>query len=504
MKFLFNCLFLVIFPTVLMAQNNNQLESIEFSTFLGGENTDDTYETSMALDQNGRIFISGFTLSKDFPVTPNAFCTKFNGGQTDRFISRLSRDLSLLESSTFIGGKGVGSPYVAGNGNELGHAVAVDSDGNVFIAGYTKSPDFPTTEGAYDRSFNGGTDVYVAKFDNNLGKLISSTFLGGTGDEGFMWPRIDLTINNKGEIYVAGLTHSVDFPISESAYDKSFNGGPESGDVFIVKLDNNLSKLLASTYLGGTDNEWRVSIVADKNSDVFICGETASPDFPTSAKSYNEKLNVMKDIFISRFDKNLSKLKASTYFGGSDLDEALGMRLSEKGSVYITGYTQSKDFPTTEGVYKRQWSGGDRDAFAAVFNNNLKKLTASTFFGGSARDMSKDLIVDSNGNIYVTGITKSPDFPGVKIKSGSTADKGYNSFLAKFSHNLKDLSVSSVFGGDRDDKAHCLLSDNEGNIFVAGDTSSKNFPVTNKVYGSTYGGGFNDCFIVKFDIKKMK
>jgi len=470
------------------------------STFIGGTDTDDAYEPSIALDHEGNVYISGFTLSKDFPTTKDAFGVKFNGGKSDRFISKLNGNLKLLLASTYIGGKGLASPFIGGNGDELGHAVAIDSDGYVYIAGYTESPDFPTSDGAYDRSYNGGRDVYVSKFDSKLKRLIASTFIGGTGDEGYKWPRIGMIVDKKGNIYVTGLTHSVDFPTSINAFDRSFNGGPESGDIFIVKIDNNLSKILGSTYLGGAKDEWRVSITIDEKNNVIVCGETESPDFPTIPGSYDNNMNVKKDIFISKFNHDLTKLTSSTLFGGSGIDEALSIKASKQGNIFITGYTESRDFPTTSNAYRRKWSGGDRDAYLAQFSNNLDKLIACTLFGGSSRDVSKGLFLNNQDQVYVVGVTSSTDFPITKKILNRNSFQGLDSFIAKFDTGFNQLLWSTAFGGSKNDVACCIAMDRKKNLFIAGNTSSLDFPVTNDVYDVTYNGGFYDCFLVRISL----
>jgi hypothetical protein len=253
------------------------IDQLLASTFLGGSDADDTYEPSIALDKDGNVFITGFTSSHDFPTTAGAYSKNFKGGSRDRFVSKFNKNLSELLASTFLGGRGERGGIIGGNGDELGHAISVDNDGNVYLAGYTESTDFPVTEGSFDESYNGGRDVFVSKFDGDLSTLLASTYIGGCGDEGFQWPRIDMTIDQNGDVYVAGITHSTDFPTSDSAFDRTFNGGLRAGDAFVVKLDENLTKLLSATYIGGSGNEWRISVILDGDKNVIISGETESP-----------------------------------------------------------------------------------------------------------------------------------------------------------------------------------------------------------------------------------
>ncbi len=488
-------------------QSENENHKLLSAAFLGGSNFDDAYEPSIAFDADGALLISGFTLSTDFPVTENIYSNKFIGGQTDRFISLISNDLAQLKASTYMGSKGTSFGFVGGNGDDLGHAVAVDKDGNVFIAGYTESANYPVTTSAYDASYNGGRDVFISKFDKDLKTLSASTFIGGSGDEGYMWPRIDMTVNADGDVIVSGITHSVDFPITSGAFSGKFNGGEQSGDAFIVILDNNLSKLKASTYLGGSNNEWRVAVHALKNGSVLVCGETESDDFPTSRQAYDRTLNVIKDVFISRFDSRLRRLEASTLFGGSKLDEALDMDVSDNGEIYITGYTESQDLPVTSGSFNQAWSGGNREGYAAKFDKDLSTLICSTFFGGSGVDFPRGIALDEDGDVYITGNTTSKDFPLTEGAYSSVYTGGRfrgDVFLVKFTGKLDKLDYSTLIGGNSEDTGFCIDLDKNGNIFIAGSTSSKDFPMPTNSFDNTYNGGGNDTFILKFSGKSAK
>lgn len=471
------------------------------ATYLGGSNADDFYETSIAIGDAEAVVISGFTLSNDFPVTSSSYKSSFNGGRTDRFLSKISNNLDRLTASTFVGSRGFGFGFVSGDGDDIGHAVAIDEKGNVFIAGYTDSESYPVTDGSYDTSFNGGRDAFISKFDSELNVLIASTFIGGTGDEGYLWPRIDMTVNKSGEVIITGITHSVDFPVSSNAFSSRMNGGLRSGDVFVSVFDNDLKKLKASTYLGGSSDEWRVSVSTDADGDIFVCGETESSDFPTTDKAYDRTLNTIKDAFITRFDKDLSKIKASTFYGGSKLDEAIDMKISNDGLVYITGYTESEDIPVTTGSFSKFWNGGNRDGYIAALDTELGSVRYSTLIGGSNVDFPRGITLDDQGNVYITGNTNSQDFP-VTSNAYSSDFKGGSSrgdvFLSKFSHDLSGLSYSTLVGGSRDDTGFCIEIDHQGNIFIAGHTSSKDFPGTENSFSKKYNGGINDCFILKF------
>jgi hypothetical protein len=470
------------------------------ATFLGGAGTDDAYEPSVAVADDSSIYVSGFTASTDFPVTPDAYNTAFNGGVTDRFVSRFDGGLSQMSASTYIGSTGASFGFIGGNGDDVGHAIGVDGEGNVFIAGYTESADYPVTENGFDTGYNGGRDVFISKFDSGLTTLLASTFVGGSGDEGYRWPRIDMAVTAAGDVIVVGITHSVDFPVTADAFDQDFNGGNESGDAFVVVLDNNLSTLKASTYLGGSHNEWRVAVHAFEGG-VLVCGETESFDFPTSENAYDRTLNVLKDVFVARFDEGLSTLEASTLFGGSKLDEALDVELAASGEVYFTGYTESEDLPVTSGSYSQKWSGGKREGYVAKFDSDLSVLVSSTFFGGSAVDFPRGLALDHAGNVYLTGNTTSRDFP-VTENAPSAGYRGGSSrgdaFLLVFDSSLREMRYSALIGGSAEDTGFGIDVNPQRRIVVVGSTNSADFPMAADSFDPSYNGGANDSFVLEF------
>ncbi len=455
------------------------------STFLGGGGVDDSYEPSIAVDSDGNVFFSGFTSSEDFPATEGAYSSTYCGGSSARFVAKFDESLSNLLAATFL----------CGSGGEIGMGLAIDDGGNVFIAGYTTSADFPTTEGAYDVTHNGGQDVYVSKLDNDLSALLSSTFLGGSADEGLTWPRIDMTLSDDGSVYVAGLTRSADFPTDENGYDTEL-GGEESGDVFVAKLDSELSGLSASTYLGGNGEEWRVSVLVDGQGQVFVCGETESSDFPTSSEAYQADFGGTSDIFVSRFSSDLDDMTASTMLGSNGVEEALAMRLDANGDVYICGFTKSVGFPVTEGAYATSVYGGDRDGYVACFDNALQSLKASTFIGGSARDDLRDMVIIDDA-LYIVGNSTSADFSAADNKNRGGDPYG-DVVILKVAKDLSSLHKSLFLGGPKDDSGYCVARGNDNDLYIGGHTSSPAFPVADEAFDTSYNGG-SDCFVSKVE-----
>ncbi len=274
---------------------NGSLTDLLASTYLGGSASEYLY-VPLAIDPSGNVCVTGLTYSSDFPVTSGAYDTSYNG-DGDAFISKLSGSLTNLLASTYLGD----------SGSDYGFSLAIDSDGNIYVTGETRSLNFPTTPSAYDTSYNGGiADVFISKLNGLLTNLLASTYLGGSAD-GEEWG-FSLAINSGGNIYVTGGTDSSDFPTTSGAYDTSCG----NGDAFISKLNGSLTNLLVSTYLGGSDSsESGYSLAIDSSENIYVSGITFSSNFPTTAGAYDASYNDASyngegDVFVSKLDGNLS------------------------------------------------------------------------------------------------------------------------------------------------------------------------------------------------------
>jgi hypothetical protein len=457
------------------------------STFLG--NGGDT-GYSIAIDSGGNIYVAGFTYSIGFPITAGAYNTNNNGGE-DVFVSKLNGDLTSLLASTYLGGQSSDSPRVTS-------ALAIDSSGNLYVAGLTYSPDFPTTPGAFDTSFNGDNDTFVSKLNGNLTNLLASTFLGGSDFEEFG----AIAIDPGGNIYVSGRTFSSNFPISAGAYDIFYNNG---GDAFISRLNGDLTNLLASTYLGGGYDDICYSIAIVSNENLYIAGYTYSEDFPTTAGAYDTSFNSVDssypDVFISKINGDLTNLLSSTYLGGSLSDVAI-IFPGSNGDVYVVGTTLSSNFPTTPGAYDTSYNGGDYDIdiFLSRLSGDLTSLIASTYLGGSSLDTFYAIgamAMDSYSNVYVFGVTSSPDFPTTPGAFDTSFNGDIDTFVSKFNGNLTNLLASTYLGGTSRDEAYGMTRDSDGNVYVFGTTSSSNFPTTPGAYDTSNKPGCT--FVSKFD-----
>lgn len=446
------------------------------STFIGDGGND--WGNAISVDESGNVFITGYAWSDNFPTTPGTYSESFNGVK-DAYISKFSNDLSTLLASTFIGG----------NSWDNGLSVVIDSTGEVIISGATGSANFPIPGVSYDNTFNGGSnDVFVCKLSNDLSSIIASTYIGG-GDDDYGY---DLTLDQAGNIFVTGRTESTDYPII-GGFDVDFNGGFE--DVFVSKLNNSLSSLLASTYIGGSSDEGADAIVTDKDGNVFISGFTYSGDFPMAGMSYDSTHNGSGDIFIAKLNNQLSLLSSATFIGGSNFEESHAMALDSSQNLFITGYTGSSEYPSTQGVFDTSFNG-HHDAIITKINNDLSEILASTFIGGSDDDDCYGLVIERAENVFITGISFSTDYPVTSNAFDDTHNGDRDIFVSRFSFDLSSLIESTYLGGTDNDWALDLAIDDAGSVFVGGGTYSGDFPIQGSSYDDSFNGG-EDAIIAK-------
>ena len=419
------------------------------------------------------------------PETPNSQLETRNSKPTYGFTVASydkTKDLIIdpLLASTYLGGRYVDS----------GESITIDPSGNVYVTGYAYVLEFLTTCGAYNTSYNGGYDVIVSKFDRELKHLLANTLLGGGSYE----RGIDIILDASGNVYVTGFTSSSNFPTTRGAYDTSYNS---DYDVFITKLNGGLTRLLASTFLGSVYNEIGVSLFLDTSMNVYVTGWTNSSAFPTTRGAYDTSFNGEGDVFVSKLDSGLKRLQASTFLGGNDVDSGNSLTLDASGNAYVTGYTDSKNFPTTSGVYDTSFNG-DSDVFVSKLDSGLTSLLASTFLGGSRYDIGLSLTLDNNENVYAMGSTKSFNFPMTSGAYDTTFNGYYDVFISKLDSGLTGLQASTLLGGNDEDGGNSLTLDTSGNIFVTGYTRSKKFPMTSGAYDTSYNRNC-DVFVSKLD-----
>ncbi|HEX8247163.1 MAG TPA: SBBP repeat-containing protein [Pyrinomonadaceae bacterium] len=311
-----------------------------YSTFVGGSGSD--YGRGIAFDSSGNAFLTGFTYSSGFPTTVGAFDTGFNNGD-DVFAAKLNAAGSSLIYSTFLGGQGF----------DEGNSIAVDSSGNAFLTGFTQdhTTDYPATAGAYDTTHNGFNDVFVTKLNAAGSALIYSTFIGGASNNE---TGRGIAVDSSGNAFLTGFTGSTNYPATAGAYDITHNG---QSDVFVTKLNPAGTALIYSTFIGGNDVDDGSSIVIDSSGNAFLTGSTYSTTYPTTAGGFDTTHNGQADVFVTKLNAAGSALTYSSFIGGSSSEFGYGIAFDTSGNAFVTGQTNSSNFPITAGAYDTTHNG---------------------------------------------------------------------------------------------------------------------------------------------------
>ncbi|PYY08316.1 MAG: hypothetical protein DMG69_15010 [Acidobacteria bacterium] len=443
---------------------------LSYSTYLGGSGGNVGY--GIAVDATGNTYVTGFTTGS-FPTTAGAYQTTFGGG-TDAFVTVLNALGSALLYSTYLGGSGF----------DVGNGIAVDATGNAYVTGYTTGS-FPTTAGAYQTTFGGGTDAFVTVL-NALGSApLYSTYLGGSGyDDGY-----GIAVDTTGNAYVTGSTTG-SFPTTVGAYQTTYGGGGTGA--FVTKL-NALASPLYSTYLGGSGGNAGYGIAVDATGNAYVTGFTTG-SFPTTAGAYQTTFGGGTDAFVTVLNALGSAPLYSTYLGGSGYDVGYGLAVDATGNAYVTGYTGGS-FPTTAGAYQTTFGGGATDAFVTKLNP-LGSLLYSTYLGGGGDNVGYGIAVDATGNAYLTGYTNG-SFPTTAGAYQTTyGGGGTDAFVTVLNALGSALLYSTYLGGSGYDVGKGIAVGATGNAYVTGYTTGS-FPTTARAYQTTYGGGYYDPFVTK-------
>jgi hypothetical protein len=475
------------------------------STFLGGTSDEGQWGCpNMSLDKEGNVYIAGYTNSANFPTTAGAYNETKNGG-FDACVTKMDSHLSTVIASTFLGGS-------AKEWGWRGVNLWLDTDENVYVTGQTQSSDFPVTQGAYDETYNGSDDIFISKLSGDLSQLLASTYHGSPGYE---LPNA-LVMDDKGRLFLGGQTTSTAFPVTPGAFDTTYGGSgqPWGGDIFISRFDSDLTILEASTYLGGTDLEFGGFLTVTKDGNLYVSGTTGSLDFPSTPGAYCEKHMPKQggygcDAFITMMDNGLSKVLSSTFLGGS-LDDwgYCPVAIDGEENVYITGHVSSTDYPVTSGAYDTTYNGkpgidaGD-DFPVSKLDKDLTMLIASTYVGGYEWEGGLSLKLADDGSVYVSGYTFSTDFPTTPGAYAPAFNGGErDAVIFRLDEDLTTLQRSTYLGGNHNDRLYSMILDPDGNVYVSGITRSKNFPVTPGAFDRTFNGGTTysgDIFLSRFD-----
>jgi hypothetical protein len=403
------------------------------------------------------------------------------------------------------------STFLGGSASDTAWAVAVDTNGFVYVAGETSSAQL-ATPGAFQTN-NAGVnirgDAFVAKFDNTASSLVYLSYLGGQLDDS----AVGLAVDGAGSVYLTGFTDSTNFPLKSAIY-TNLSGSPYPGltilptDAFVVKLDSSGSNLVYSTYLGGSGVDLGRGIAIDPAGNAYVAGYTESTNFPTvSALSTN--YGGLGDAFVAKINPAGTALVYSTYLGGSNQDVGNDIAADAEGNAYVTGYTSSTNFPVVPTNAAQSLLNNLTNASTA-FDAFITKLTPagdalvySTFLGGTNNDFGYRLALDSDANVYVTGSSLSGDFPMTTTNLASAVVSNSvlsDVFVTKLAASGTNWIYSVLFGGDGKDEGWDIVVDSARNAHVVGATSSLNFPTNNTsgfLRGANSGG--TDAFVAELN-----
>jgi hypothetical protein len=387
-----------------------------------------------------------------------------------------------LEFLTYFGGAG---------GDISSGGMTVDSVGNIYFAGETNSSNLPTTVGAYDTSFNGGTDVFVTALEASGTTLLYSTFLGG-GLEDRPW---DITLDSDNNVILTGQTFSINFPTTPGAFDPTNN---PDWDGFVTKINSIGSALIFSTYLGGSGRDESYTVAVDTMGNIYVGGTTESSNFPVTVGAYDATFNGSVDGFLIKLNPTGTTLQYGTYLGHIAADGIFGVQVDGMGRAYVTGITTSPNFPTTVGAYDRTYNGG-LDAFVTAFNSAGNALVFSTFLGAGNTERGLDLALDSAGNVAVLGQTTSATFPTTPGSYDPTYNGQEDAFLVWINSLGTTLLYSTFLGGAGEEYPASVFIDSHNQAVVVGLTKSSDFPTTVGAFDTTLGGAY-DGFLARFAV----
>jgi len=473
--------------------------TVTYSTYFGGDFAD--YGLSIAVDASGNEYVAGATDSDTIPGDSSGT----NAASVDVFVTKIS-SAGVLQFTTLLGGSG--QDYPGG--------IAVDSAG-IYLSGTTDSSDFPVTAGVVQPLFlggvsNGDNDAFAANLALNGSSINWATYIGGSdSDSGYA-----VAVDSGHNVYVVGETFSSDLGGAVGGVNPLPNGsavnlglGTGADDGYIVKLNSTGTAYDLVSYLGGSNGDLATGVALDPAGNIYISGETISTDLPTTPSNVVQPQcgtdgqcnasdgNVFDDAFVVGIPAALGSYTYLTYYGGSNVDDALGIAVDSNGDAFITGNTASTDFKTVGTAFQASLQGA-QNAFAVELNPTGTAATYGTYLGGNGTDFGLGITLDVFGNVYVTGQTSSSNFPLQNpTQSGLSGNTNTDAFVTVLSPS-QALALFSTYlggGGDEDQLGGAVALDSSSNIYITGDTDSGNgstsaFPTLNPVTGgSTYGGG---------------
>lgn len=429
---------------------------VVFSTYSGS--FADNWGFTATYDAVGNFYSGGIVFSSGYPTTSGAYDISFNNGPFDATITKFDPSGSSMIYSTYLGGGEKDQP----------HSLVVNNNEELLVYGRTESTNFPTTNNAYDRTPNGGWDIFVARFSANGNQLQSSTLIGGSGDDGLNIDedysvqsslkynygddaRGEIIVDEANNVYIAACTKSSGFPVTGGVFQTSYRG---SQDGIVMKLNPDLSNLIWASFIGGTGADAAYSVQLDDNRNVYVAGGTASSNFPvTSGAIYPNYRGGAADGFVAKINNSGSSLLRATYMGTNGYDQTYFVQLDKFNDVYVVGQSTGA-FPVSAGVY----SNPGAKQFIAKMDNNLSAFEYSTVFGSPGAihpNISPTaFLVDVCQNVYIAGWGGQTNFNGTVSGMPITSDAfkpgtdGSDFHLTVFEKDAKNLLYATYYGGN--------------------------------------------------------
>lgn len=450
--------------------------NVTWSSFYGGSDADHGY--AIATNKVDYVVLTGSTISNDFPVSPGAHQATI-AGSYDLYVTYMDYDGNIFWTTLY-----------GGTLNDYVNDVTTDSDLGIYIGGWTWSPDFPLTAGAYQSNWGGyENDAIIVKFDS-LGRRKWATFVGGNNTEHLY----KIACDSKDDIVVTGWTNSTTFSQAPFAVEPGAYQGLPAGaeDIFLAKFDSS-GKYLWGTFMGRDSTDEALGLAIDRNDNIYITGYTKSSNFPVTPGAHFNFGIGLRDCYFSQFSQKGS-LVYSTLFGGTENDYGEGIAVDSSLNIYIVGSSSSIDYPVTPGCLQKNMKGTG-DATVTKFDKN-KQLLWSSYFGSFGFDYSTEIIADRMNNVVITGRTFGNGMPVSGGAFSDTLNGLSDAFITKLNAKDGKLIWSTYYGGSNEELGRSLASDRYSNIYSTGSTLSSDFPLIDPPIQQNYGG-LSDAYVMK-------